>query len=314
MGNNISSTHRELDDPHYNDPLTGMPHLERRCMADLFDDDGDFDMNEYYSQLRNRRRIKAEKDEELDEVIKKCMESADAESESDGLPAVAERKRRSKKREALRCRTPEGDLIPLTWNLTTWYTNYILSPNLDSPTFHEKFRRRFRMPYDAFLNLREKCEASGLFSRWMKKKRRRRECADLGLMLLGALRYIGRGWTFDDIEEATAISEETHRRFLHVFLQWGDSTFFYEQVVMPNNKEEAKKHMGEMSQAGFHGSVGSSDATHVGMEKCSHWLAQAHSGPKLNMPSRTYNITTNHRRRILGTTTGHPARWNDKTL
>jgi hypothetical protein len=30
--------------------------------------------------------------------------------------------------------------------------------------------------------------------------------------------------------------------------------------------------------------------------------------------ARTYNITVNHRRRTLSTTTGHPARWNDKTL
>ena len=30
--------------------------------------------------------------------------------------------------------------------------------------------------------------------------------------------------------------------------------------------------------------------------------------------ARTYNITVNHRRRILSTTTGHPSRWNDKTL
>jgi hypothetical protein len=27
-----------------------------------------------------------------------------------------------------------------------------------------------------------------------------------------------------------------------------------------------------------------------------------------------YNITVNHRQRILATTAGHPARWNDKTL
>ena len=30
--------------------------------------------------------------------------------------------------------------------------------------------------------------------------------------------------------------------------------------------------------------------------------------------ARTYNITVKHRRRILATTQGHPARWNDKTL
>jgi hypothetical protein len=30
--------------------------------------------------------------------------------------------------------------------------------------------------------------------------------------------------------------------------------------------------------------------------------------------ARTYNVSVNHRRRILYTTSGHPARWNDKTL
>jgi hypothetical protein len=37
-------------------------------------------------------------------------------------------------------------------------------------------------------------------------------------------------------------------------------------------------------------------------------------GKKESLPSRTYNITVNHRRQILYTTRGHPARWNDKTL
>ena len=30
--------------------------------------------------------------------------------------------------------------------------------------------------------------------------------------------------------------------------------------------------------------------------------------------ARTYNLTSNHRRRILSSTKGHPARFNDKTL
>ena len=32
------------------------------------------------------------------------------------------------------------------------------------------------------------------------------------------------------------------------------------------------------------------------------------------MPARTYNVTVDHSRRILGSTTGHPGTWNDKTL
>jgi hypothetical protein len=37
-------------------------------------------------------------------------------------------------------------------------------------------------------------------------------------------------------------------------------------------------------------------------------------GFKQNHPARTYNLTCNHNRRILHSTTGHSSLWNDKTL
>ena len=40
----------------------------------------------------------------------------------------------------------------------------------------------------------------------------------LELLVLGSLHYIGRGWTFDDIKEVTAASEETHQLFFHIFI------------------------------------------------------------------------------------------------
>ena len=44
-------------------------------------------------------------------------------------------------------------------------------------------------------------------------------------------------------------------------------------------------------------------------------MRQAHLGAKSKAMMRTYNLTCNHRRKILHTTEGHhPARWNDKTL
>ena len=39
-----------------------------------------------------------------------------------------------------------------------------------------------------------------------------------------------------------------------------------------------------------------------------------HKGGNSKHPTRTYNMTVNHRRRILGTTKGHPGTWNDKTV
>lgn len=39
-----------------------------------------------------------------------------------------------------------------------------------------------------------------------------------------------------------------------------------------------------------------------------------HLAFKTSWTTRTYNLTVNHKRRILNSTTGHPGRWNDETL
>ena len=69
-----------------------------------------------------------------------------------------------------------------------------------------------------------------------------------------------------------------------------------------------------LKMTGFDGCKGSSDATHVTMFKFSAWASNMNKGFKLNLPTRTYNATVDHSQRILCSTTGHPATWNDKTL
>ena len=66
--------------------------------------------------------------------------------------------------------------------------------------------------------------------------------------------------------------------------------------------------------AGFPGCIGSTDATHIVMERCEWRLRQLHLGYKLAHTARTYDITVNHRRQILNSTQGNPSRFNDKTL
>ena len=53
---------------------------------------------------------------------------------------------------------------------------------------------------------------------------------------------------------------------------------------------------------------------HIKLECVPMRQKQAHLGFKMSHTARTYNMTMNHRRRILSTTFGHPARWNDKTI
>jgi hypothetical protein len=203
---------------------------------------------------------------------------------------------------------------------TNWYRLYIVSPNLDNPKFKQKFRRRFRLPYDRYLELldivkkAERDDGELYFRRWMSYDATGVASSPIEIMLLGALRYLGRGLTFDDIEEATCISEETHRQFFEVFTSFGREVLYPKWVIAPKDKFDAETHLHEMQQAGFHGCIGSCDATHVLHERISHAQQQSHSSFKVQGTARTYNITVNHRRYIMSSTTGHPCRWNDKTL
>jgi hypothetical protein len=199
--------------------------------------------------------------------------------------------------------------------LSTWYQMYIEKPSR-SRRFLKIFRRRFRLPYEQFLQLAEEARESNWFPRWTRDGAA--DAAGVGsspveLLLLGSLRYLGRGWTFDDLEETTSISPEVHRVFFHDFIKVGSTILFQRFVKAPLTPEEAALHMHEMKQAGVPG-VGSTDATHICMEKCTYRLKNHHLSYKEHLTARTYNMTVNHRRRILSTTTGHPARWNDKTL
>ena len=74
-----------------------------------------------------------------------------------------------------------------------------------------KFHNQFRLPYKNYLELLNELNESGKFDRWKdgSKDKYGAEASPLSLLLLDALRYLGRGLTFDDIEEVTAINVET---------------------------------------------------------------------------------------------------------
>jgi len=58
------------------------------------------------------------------------------------------------------------------------------------------------------------------FRHWMSHDATGTPSSPIELMVLGTLRYLSRGWTFDDIEEATCISEENHRQFFDAFTKF----------------------------------------------------------------------------------------------
>jgi hypothetical protein len=259
----------------------------------------------------HRRRSHDEWSHFLRTVVKKRRELAD---ENDNEPAK-KRTRRSKANN-LEIVDASGNTVAADPRVSSWYLLYVNASlmNRQNKKFQAKFRRRFHLPYENYEELLEDLSNSGEFKHWELADAVGQPLSPLALMLLGALRYLGRGWTFDDVEEATLIDEEPHRQFFYCFIDYCSTTMYERFVISPLSSEDAASHMHKMEQAGCHGSCGSTDGVHVTMEKCSHCLKQHHLGPKLSHTARSYNVTVNHRRRILSSTPGHPSRWNDKTL
>ena len=194
-----------------------------------------------------------------------------------------------------------------------WYTLYVT--NQPSTTREQNlFRQRFRLTYDAFNRLLQDVRNHVIFSRWSKFDAVGDPPVPMELLLLGFLRYVGRGFTFDDLEECTAISRETHRQFMNTFIKYGSSVMWKRYIIKTFNVEDAKYNTNLFVSAGFTGCIGSVDGTHVMIENCSDWAQNKHKGFKLNKPSRNYNVTCNHMREIIGCTRGFPATWNDKSM
>ena len=111
---------------------------------------------------------------------------------------------------------------PFTFEYSIWYNNYVLFPQPECRHWDATFRKRFRMPYNAFLDLVAECKKSSHLKRWDGCNTvhyfNGSRIIPMELLVLGVLRYLGRGWTMDDVQENTGISKETIRIFITKFI------------------------------------------------------------------------------------------------
>ena len=162
-----------------------------------------------------------------------------------------------------------------------WHKSYIKSPYLTNKKFHKKLRCLFCIRYDSFRTLLHEVSTSTLFCRWKSSRIiERPKLKPIRLLLLGALRYLGRGWTFDDLEQTTRISEKVHRHFFRIFIKFGQHVLYPIYVKYPKNSKEGKTHINEFIIADLDGGAGSMDACHVTIDKCSHRLKFLNLGGK----------------------------------
>ena len=197
---------------------------------------------------------------------------------------------------------------------SSWYTCYVKFPQRGVINFENTFKNRFRLTYNMFEGLMTMVKESdcgkNCFQRWLGTGDATGKKSPIELLVLGSLRYLGRGWTFDDLQEITQISRELHRQFFHVFITFG-STSLYNKFVITPTETNMENHFKVLQKAGHPACAGFSDTTNIVCEKVDHALKNIHIGYKQSTTARTYNLTVTIDRRIINSTSGHPARWND---
>jgi hypothetical protein len=120
--------------------------------------------------------------------------------------------------------TEDGPLEIIPPEEFMWYKFYVCNFYITQDTKLAKaFRNRFCHPYPQFLQLVEDIRSKDLFDRWCGYKSNNKKVSPVELLMLGLLRYLSRGWTFDDCEESTAIDQDVHRSFFRVFIKFGGS-------------------------------------------------------------------------------------------
>ena len=113
------------------------------------------------------------------------------------------------------------------WDM--YVNNYL---TLEDSSMWAKFWVRFRIPYFNYLELPQWIGDNTRFARWCGVKSNNKMSSPIELLVLGSLRYIGRGWTFDNIEEQTAISKEVHRSFFHTFIDFCSTSLYSRYVLL----------------------------------------------------------------------------------
>ena len=138
------------------------------------------------------------------------------------------------------------------------------------------FCSRFIIPNISFLELTHDISKHELFQSWSSKDCTGQESGNIKLLILGPLRYLGRGWTFDDIEGSTAISREVNRVFLSVFRTYGSTILFHNHVTLTVHNCDPREFEHLFAITDYSGFLVSLDATHVGMLKCASWETICH--------------------------------------
>ena len=105
---------------------------------------------------------------------------------------------------------------------STWWSMYVQFPRKGEKQFEKLFKRRFGMSYSSFEEHLDEVRNEKQFASWIESEINvtGRFSRPIEVLLLGTLRHLKRGFSFDDLEEQTFIPEEVYSIFVQTYKDW----------------------------------------------------------------------------------------------
>ena len=181
----------------------------------------------------------------------------------------------------------------LKWETGSWW-RMLADASLKQPgsLAARKFRRRFRLPYPMFVDLCTQFKDNG----WLQTAEYDavgKRTIPFSLKLLAALRHIGRGVCFDDLEDMSQVSESVLRKFTPKFFEIMATHVYPDEVRIPETAEEIRRAVSMYTRLGLPGAMASTDGVHLCWDRCPAMQANAHKGAK-TYPSVVFNVSVRH--------------------
>ena len=208
--------------------------------------------------------------------------------------------------------TKRKSYIRENYRESCWW-NFLQRDNLSDLTSRDgkTFRNRFTVPFQLFQELLLMANA------WFPQRLSDaygKEVSPIELKLLGTLRILGKGCSWDLLYELSGVSAEVHRRWTLAFIARFAKEMYPSYVHGPRNNSEMESVSGLYAASGFPGCIGSTDCVHIRWEKCPSVEATTYRNGKHTFTSIAYEMTVTHSKKFQATTIGHYGTTSDKTI
>jgi hypothetical protein len=196
------------------------------------------------------------------------------------------------------------------WETSSWFIFLATGDFADENSKDsQSFRLRFRVPYSLFQKLLTLTEL------WFPPSvsAAHAPSAPNSLKLLGVLKILGRGCTFDDCHELSNVGNETHRRFFHGWIKRFRLELGDVYIKVPTTQSEIDQVTSLFEVAGFPGCIGSMDCVHIRWDKCPQGWRHGYRG-RSGHPTIVFEAVCSHSKRILHVSGFHPGARNDMAI